>query len=64
MRHYRELTCRQIAASLPLGQEEALRLAAMGLTKTSIAKKLSLGEATVYRILARERAKKQSKSQN
>ena len=45
-------------------QVEALRLAALGLTKASIAKKLSLGEATVYRILARERAKKQSKSQN
>ena len=29
-----------------------------------IAKKLSLGETTVYRILAKERAKKQSKSQN
>ena len=40
-----------------------LRLAALGLTKASIAKKLSLGEATVYRILARERAQKQSKSQ-
>ena len=45
-------------------QEEALRLAGLGLTKASIAKKLSLGEATVYRILARENVKKQSKSQN
>jgi DNA-binding CsgD family transcriptional regulator len=45
-------------------QEEALRLATLGLTKASIAKKLSLGEATVYRSLARARAKKQSKSQN
>jgi DNA invertase Pin-like site-specific DNA recombinase len=45
-------------------QEEVLRLAVLGLTKASIAKKLSLGEATVYRILARERAQKQSKSQN
>ncbi|MCB0056349.1 MAG: recombinase family protein [Caldilineaceae bacterium] len=45
-------------------QEEALRLATLGLTKASIAKKLSLGEVTVYRILARERAEKQSKSQN
>jgi DNA invertase Pin-like site-specific DNA recombinase len=44
--------------------DEALRLAALGLTKASIAKKLSLGEATVYRILARENVKKQSKSQN
>jgi DNA invertase Pin-like site-specific DNA recombinase len=48
----------------PDRQEEALRLATLGLTKASIAKKLRLGEATVYRILARERAKKQSKSQN
>lgn len=38
-------------------QEEALRLAAMGLTKANIAKKLNLGEATVYRILAREKTK-------
>jgi DNA invertase Pin-like site-specific DNA recombinase len=45
-------------------QDEALRLAALGLTKASIAKKLSLGEATVYRILPRENVKKQSKSQN
>lgn len=43
-------------------REEALRLAALGLTKASIAKKLSLGEATVYRILARERTQKQSKN--
>jgi DNA invertase Pin-like site-specific DNA recombinase len=48
----------------PDRQEEALRLATLGLTKASIAKKLRLGEATVYRILARKRAKKQSKSQN
>ena len=45
-------------------QEEVLRLTALGLTKASIAKKLSLGEATVYRILARERTNRLSKSQN
>jgi len=45
-------------------QEEVLRLTALGLTKASIAKKLSLGESTVYRILARERANRLSKSQN
>ena len=39
-------------------QEEALRLAALGLTKANIAQKLSLGEATVYRILAAAKAKK------
>jgi len=39
-------------------QEEAIRLAALGLTKANIAQKLNLGEATVYRILAAARAKK------
>ena len=39
-------------------QEEALRLAALGLTKVNIAKKLGLGEATIYRILAAAKAKK------
>ena len=34
-------------------QEEAIRLAALGMTKANIAQKLNLGEATVYRILAR-----------
>ena len=37
-------------------QEEALRLASLGLTKASIAEKLGLGEATVYRILAAAKA--------
>jgi DNA-binding transcriptional regulator LsrR (DeoR family) len=46
---------------LGLPQEEALRLATLGLTKASIAKKLGLGEATAYRILAKERVKQQSK---
>lgn len=45
-------------------QAEVLRLAALKLTKASIAKELNLGEATVYRILAREKAKDQSQSQN
>lgn len=45
-------------------QAEVLRLAALKLTKASIAKELNLGEATVYRILAREKAKNQSQSQN
>ena len=43
----------------PIAQErqaEVLRLAELKLTKASIAKKLNLGEATVYRILAREKA--------
>ncbi len=36
-------------------QDEVLRLAGLGLTKASIAEKLNLGEATVYRILARSK---------
>ena len=39
-------------------QEEVLRLAALGLTKASIAEKLNIGEATTYRILAAAKAKK------
>lgn len=39
-------------------QAEVLRLAALGLTKASIAQKLNLGEATIYRILAAEKVKK------
>lgn len=39
-------------------QKETLRLAALGLTKASIAQKLSLGEATVYRILAAAKSKR------
>ncbi len=39
-------------------QKEALRLAALGLTKANIAQKLNLGEATVYRILAAAKAQK------
>ncbi len=39
-------------------QKEALRLAELGLTKANIAQKLSLGEATVYRILAAAKAQK------
>lgn len=34
------------------GRREVVRLAAEGLTKTLIARRLNLGEATVYRILA------------
>ncbi len=37
----------------PEQRAEVVRLAEMGLTKASIAKKLSLGEASVYRILAK-----------
>jgi DNA invertase Pin-like site-specific DNA recombinase len=36
----------------PERRQEVLRLAAEGTTKTTIARQLSLGEATVYRILA------------
>lgn len=39
----------------PIAQEaqsEVIRLAALGITKASIAQKLGLGEATVYRVLA------------
>ena len=36
-------------------QAEVLKLAAIGLTKASISQKLSLGEATVYRVLARNK---------
>jgi DNA invertase Pin-like site-specific DNA recombinase len=36
-------------------QDEVLRLSELGLTKASIAEKLNLGEATVYRILARSK---------
>jgi DNA invertase Pin-like site-specific DNA recombinase len=36
----------------PERQEHVLRLAAEGATKTSIARQLGIGEATVYRILA------------
>ena len=39
-------------------REETLRLASLGLTKASIAEKLGLGEATIYRILAAAKAKK------
>lgn len=41
----------------PETQAEALRLAALGLTKANIAQKLGLGEATIYRILAAAKAK-------
>ncbi len=37
------------------GRKEVVRLAAKGLTKTLIARRLNLGEATVYRILAAAR---------
>jgi DNA invertase Pin-like site-specific DNA recombinase len=36
-------------------QDEVLRLTGLGLTKANIAEKLNLGEATVYRILARSK---------
>ena len=36
----------------PERQQHVLRLAAEGATKTSIARQLAIGEATVYRILA------------
>lgn len=36
-------------------QDEVLRLTELGLTKANIAEKLNLGEATVYRILARSK---------
>jgi DNA invertase Pin-like site-specific DNA recombinase len=36
-------------------QAEARRLAATGMAKTHIALELKIGEATVYRILARDR---------
>ena len=36
-------------------QDEVLRLSELGLTKANIAEKLNLGEATVYRILARSK---------
>jgi DNA invertase Pin-like site-specific DNA recombinase len=36
----------------PERQKDVLRLAAEGATKTSIARQLGIGEATVYRILA------------
>lgn len=39
-------------------REETLQLASLGLTKASIAEKLGLGEATIYRILAAAKAKK------
>lgn len=42
----------------PEVQAEALRLVSVGLTKASIAQKLELGEATVYRILAAAKAKR------
>jgi DNA invertase Pin-like site-specific DNA recombinase len=42
----------------PERQAEVHRLAALGLTKVSIAKKLDLGEATVYRVLAAAKATK------
>jgi len=45
-------------------QNEVLHLASIGLTKASIAKKLSLGDATVYRILARNKAKNLSNGQS
>lgn len=35
-------------------QKEVIRLAESGINKTKIAKQLSLGEATIYRILARK----------
>jgi DNA invertase Pin-like site-specific DNA recombinase len=47
----------------PIAQEaqaEVIRLAALGITKASIAQKLRLGEATVYRILAAEKRAKKS----
>jgi DNA invertase Pin-like site-specific DNA recombinase len=37
------------------GRQEVVRLASEGLTKTMIARRLNLGEATVYRILATAR---------
>jgi DNA invertase Pin-like site-specific DNA recombinase len=42
----------------PEQRAEVVRLAEMGLTKASIAKKLSLGEASVYRILANAKGDK------
>lgn len=37
------------------GQQEIVRLAAEGLTKTMIARRFNPGEATIYRILAAAR---------
>ena len=49
----RELDLAWPACGLPeLLRQEVLRLAAQGTPKTSIARELGLGEATVYRILA------------
>jgi DNA invertase Pin-like site-specific DNA recombinase len=39
-------------------RQNVLTLAAEGASRTSIARQLSIGEATVYRILAADRAQK------